>query len=216
MVRLLISEAITLLGQRQYAEAIELLNQATQLAPDNYDAWHLLAVAHMILQQWEPSLDAWNHALAHSAYGYARRNSLCLKAGALMRLERYEEALAAYDEVLKIDTIDPREPYALQPHARQLALKALHDSAWHGKGHALGKLGRHEEARAAYVHAEVGRASILRDLRHYEEALALYDSILAQSPQSVQTWREKAATLRAAGRHDEAAGAEQHLKEMCG
>ncbi|MGZ3602051.1 MAG: tetratricopeptide repeat protein [Ktedonobacterales bacterium] len=221
LVKNLTMQAAYIIGQHQYAIAIEFLERATQLAPDNYDAWYRLAQAHTALQQWEPCLDALNHLLTLPEYGYRKAPSLQLKAYALSMLGHHEEAVATYDEALTINTNDADDDSAWRG-----SVGMLHPIAWTGKGTALGKLGRYDEALAAYDRALtmhpnasfilVNKANTLRDLHHYDEALTLYDRILAQAPRDAQAWREKATTLRAAGRDDEADAAEQHLKELGG
>src|SRR4051812_46864016 len=66
--------------------------------------------------------------------------ALSLKARALIMLERYEEALTTYDDMLEIDTIDAGEHPLMQT-----GLEMEHAFAWTGKGTALSKLGRYDE-----------------------------------------------------------------------
>ncbi|HEX8036228.1 MAG TPA: TIR domain-containing protein, partial [Ktedonobacterales bacterium] len=86
----LIAQAGYFIGHRQYAQAIELLERATQLAPDNYDAWYHLAHAYMPLRQWERCLDAASRASAcsvqgyTSSQGYSHAKVLSLKAHVLI------------------------------------------------------------------------------------------------------------------------------------
>jgi len=115
----------------------------------------------------------------------------------------YEEAIASYDQALKI--------------------KPDYLNAWVNRGNALRNLGRIEEAIASYDQALkikpddpdawVNRGNALRNLGRIEEALASYDQALEIKPDYPEAWYNRGNALRNLGRIEEAiASYEQALK----
>jgi tetratricopeptide (TPR) repeat protein len=110
---------------------------------------------------------------------------------------QYEEALAAYEEAVKLD---PEEEYH-----------------WIDKAMVLEDLERYEEALAACEEAlrlEPGaalywhdKAKALQDLGRYEEALGACEQALALYPQSTYAWTSKIDLLKQLGRNAEAVAA---------
>ncbi len=104
-----------------------------------------------------------NYALAHLGRG-----------NALYYLRRYDEALSAYEQVIRLD----RPPNVA--------------SAYHGKGNVLLQKQRYPEALAAYEQAILyapdlagayyGRSLVLLRLRRYEAALDACDQALRRDP----------------------------------
>ncbi len=101
-------------------------------------------------------------------------------------LKRYEEALAAYDQAIRLDP-----NYA---------------GAYNGRGIALGELKRYEEALAAfdqairlapnYIGAYYNKGVTLRNLQRYEEALAAYDQAIRLDPTYLDAYNGKEELLR--------------------
>src|SRR6266487_2479008 len=97
----------------------------------------------------------------------------------------YEEALAFYEEALRLDPNDT--------------------DSYIGKGDALYKLGRYEEALAFYEEAlrldpndtdsYIGKGDTLYKLERYEEALAFYEEALRLDPNNVDAYDGKTETL---------------------
>jgi protein O-GlcNAc transferase len=105
---------------------------------------------------------------------------------ALAMLNRFEEALASYDNALS------RQPdFAF---------------AWLNRGIALGKLGRFDEAIESYDRALVlqpqlsqaleNRGAALLSLGRFEEALSSYDKTLAIEPENAAIWNGRGIVLR--------------------
>jgi tetratricopeptide (TPR) repeat protein len=127
----LVKHGEALVAQMQYAEAIPLLERATQLAPDSLDAWFSLGIAHNELEHWQEALPVWERVLSISPRSVAAWNH---KGNVLNNLKRYEEALTAYDCALNAD-------YA---HAIR------YDAAfWSNRARVLRALGREVEAQEA-------------------------------------------------------------------
>ncbi|HEU4781886.1 MAG TPA: tetratricopeptide repeat protein, partial [Ktedonobacterales bacterium] len=158
---------------------------------------------------------------------------------ALSRLKRHEEALAAYDQAL---TFEPMNPLVWNNKASTLckdckrydeALSVCDEALAHGvsiagiwaiKGDALHALGRDSEARAAFETvltfptddflSWASTGSALDGLGRFDDALAAFETALTFHTDSADTWREKAEVLRALGREDEARDAEQQADEL--
>ena len=109
-------------------------------------------------------------------------------------LKRYEEALAAFEQVIRLDTYDAdaynykgnalnhlkRYEEALAAYEQAIRLNPNSTIAYSNKGNALYKLDRNQEALAAFEqtirlnpnHAQAyhNKGVALNDLKHYEEA----------------------------------------------
>jgi serine/threonine protein kinase len=109
---------------------------------------------------------------------------------ALLNLKRYEEALVAYEQAIRLDP-----NYA---------------SAYHKKGEALYTLKRYEEALVAYeqalrlnpnyAYAYNNKGNALYNLKRYEEALAAYEQALRLDPNYALAYHNEGLTLKQLGR----------------
>jgi protein O-GlcNAc transferase len=164
----LFEQAAALHQAGQAGEAERLCLGILAASPDDFAASQLLGVIHF--QQGRPA-DALNFFDRAAALrpGFA---ILSNRGAALQMLNRFEEALASYDQAL-----------ALQPGNAVLL---------YNRGRALQDLGRFDEALASYdgalrsdanfVGALNNRGNTLRSLKRYPEALASYDRALAVQP----------------------------------
>ena len=113
---------------------------------------------------------------------------------ALRNLNRYEEALAAYERASRLD------PTFVE--------------AYGCKGIVLLKLKRYEEALATFEQAislnpndadiYFGKSIILRNLNRYEEALAAHEQAIRLDPDNATYYNEKGIDLRKLKRYEEA------------
>lgn len=195
----LLTRAKALMAQEKYAEALPLLDRATQLAPGSFDAWANLGRVLDEIERWQDAVVACDRALAlddKQAWVWNNRGV------ALDDLKRYEETLAAYERAL---ALDPN--YAL---------------AWNNKGTTLIGLERYDEALAAYDRALAldpnygnawyNKGVALENLKRYAEALAAYER--GFDPNDALDWQGKARCLRALGRTAEAEEAEQRAEAL--
>jgi len=116
------------------------------------------------------------------------------KGNSLNALGRYAEAIACFDNTLKINS-----RYA---------------PAWSNKSYSLNSLGRYQEAlgccdRAIEINPRIAEAwnnkgKTLNDLRRYQEALACCDEALQLDPLSAEAWVNKGVSLYGLGRYPEA------------
>jgi len=187
----LITRGRALNAQKKYAEALPLLERATQLAPGSFYAWANLGYTLSELKRNTEALPAHELALQldeKQAWVWSNKGAV------LTSLDRLQEALVALDRALDLD-----------PSLAQ---------AWNNKGNALYDLGRNEEALAAYNQAlELdptfapawnNRGNVLDDLKRSEEALSAYDMAMALDPNNAKAWRNKGSTLISLRRFQEA------------
>ena len=119
-----------------------------------------------------------------------------VEGNTLSDLKRYEEALAAYEQAIRLD-----------PNSA---------SAYTGKGNALSDLKHYEEALAAYdqairldpnfTYAYNGKGLVFRDLKHYEEALAAFEQAIRLDPDLAYAYN-KGLVFRDLKRYEEALAA---------
>jgi len=116
------------------------------------------------------------------------------KGSSLNDLEKYEEAIKAYDEAIQINP--------------------EYDDAWFCKGIALNSLEKYVDAVEAYEKAlEINpvdadawlfKGSALSDIEKYEEAIKAYDEAIQINPNHYYAWLGKFVCLADLGRHTEA------------
>ncbi len=154
--------------------------------------------------------------------------SSCREWGdAFYNLQRYEDALEAYEKVIKLD---PTCVYAY--NGKGLALEALGDyagaleayeeaiqldpgyaSAYRNKGDTLRGLNRYEEALEAYEEAIKldpknenvynGKGNTLYDLQRYTEALEAYNQAIGLDPKYAIAYANKSMVLYDLKRYEE-------------
>src|SRR6266567_2635497 len=129
----------------------------------------------------------------------------CLNEGAVLySFGHYEEALAAYEQAIRLDPND-----------------AL---AYNDKGNTLSALARYEEALTAYKQAirldpnyalaYSGKGSVLYNLERYEEALATYEQAIRLDPSNALTYNYKGDTLYKLKRYEEALAVYEHATHL--
>ena len=147
--------------------------------------------------------------------------------------EDYEEALIAYEEVIRLDPNDAgayigrgealyklkRYEEALATHKLAIRLDLNNTRAYVGKGNALRALRRYHEASQAHEQAirldpenavaYVGKGEVLRGLKRYEEALAAYEQAIRLDPENAYAYGGKGIVLRSLKRHEEALAAQE-------
>jgi len=149
----------------------------------------------------------------------------------LARLDRHEDALAAFDKALQLDPYNAnawvsraielrflnRDEDALVALDKAVELDPNISHAWILRGLSFARLDRDEEALEAfdksveldpqYAHAWVHRGIALGVLNRYEEALAALDKAIALDPKDSEAWRNRGTALSRLRRQDEALAA---------
>jgi tetratricopeptide (TPR) repeat protein len=147
---------------------------------------------------------------------------------ALYNLKRYEEALTAFEQTIRLypnyavayggkgNTLRNLKRYeeALTAYEQAVQLDPNFAYAYYNKGTALRNLKRYEEALAAYGQAILlnpnyadaynNKGNTLYELKRYEEALTAYEQVIHLDPNSADAYNNKGATLRNLKRYEEA------------
>ena len=120
---------------------------------------------------------------------------------ALQDVGRHTEAVAAYDQAIKVDPHDV--------------------VARNGRADVLKAMGRLDESLTAYettlrdhpqsVVAKTGRAEVLKAMGRLDESLTAYETTLRDHPQSVVAKSGRAEVLKAMGRFDESLDAYERI-----
>jgi len=172
-------EAFDLYRNGRLAEAAALCERLVASAP-SVEAWHLLGVSRLGLNQPEAALVALDAGLALDA---KRSGLLSAKALVLNGLSRDAEAVVVAQAALAADSDNPPVFNAL--------------------GVSLRRLGRTREALEAYdaalkaqpgfVDALCNRAIVLTDLGRFDEAMAAHDLAVRTAPKEARALANRAA-----------------------
>jgi len=178
-----LERVVSSLQSGNLAEAERVCRQILASNPSEVDALHLLGVTLMRAGRVKDALEPLARARGlDPAFGDAAYNH----AVALGELQLWDEALAAYDQVLRVDSANAR--------------------AWNNRGNVLQKLERWAEAAASYErvlalrpdHAEAlyNRGLVLLTLGRAREALASLERSVAIAPGNAEAqWTKSIAHL---------------------
>ena len=157
---------------------------------------------------------------------------------ALYSAKRYEEALAAYDHALQLDSnlaqahnsrghilLDlKRYTEALAAFEQTIQLDPNFAPAFNAKGNTFANLKRYTEALAAFdhaiqlnpnlMHAYIGKGNALSQLQRYTEALDTFEHAILLNPNLAMTYNAKGKTLFKLHRYTEALAAFEHAIQL--
>jgi tetratricopeptide (TPR) repeat protein len=152
------------------------------------------------------------------------------KGFALESMGRYEEAIKAYDEVIRRDpeyapawnnkgvslNKQGKYDYAINRFDEAIRLDPNFADAWYNKGISLGQLGRYDEEIIAcdkaiqldpnLAEAWANKGYALGQLGRYDEEIIACDKAIRIKPDLAVAWSNKGCSLDAQGRYDEAIG----------
>ena len=182
---------------------LDLARRAVSVMPD--DGWALcqLGDARLHFGKYEEAVSAYDMAEGCGKTEVARTG----KAEVLKAQGRFEDALAAYESIIK--------DFPANVFARN------------GKAEVLKAQGRFEDALAAYestikdfpanVFARTGKAEVLKAQGRFEDALAAYEATIKDFPANEVARNGKAEVLKAHGRFEDALAAyESTIKDFPG
>ncbi|MCT7952449.1 tetratricopeptide repeat protein [Ancylothrix sp. C2] len=209
----------------EYEEAIESLNQAIAIQPDNYLAFSLRAVSQDKLGRYEEAIESLNQAIAiqpddHEAF----YNRAILQAN----LGRYEEAIDSYNQAIAIQP-DFHEAFynrgvsqaklgryeeAIDSFNQAITIKPDKHEAFYNRGISQNNLGRYEEAIDSYNQAIAiqpdkheafnNRGNLQNNLGRYEEAIDSFNQAIAIQPDFHQPFNNRGVSQAKLGRYEEA------------
>jgi predicted O-linked N-acetylglucosamine transferase (SPINDLY family) len=189
--------------QGRLEEAGGVYRQVLQIEPQNFDALHLLGLLALQREAPEHAVQLIGAALrVNSQVAAAHLNH----GAALARLQRYEAALASYDQAIALapnyadayfnraNVLQQLKRYtdAAASYERAAALRPVFAEAHHNRGRMLHSLEQYQDAVASYdqaialrpdwTEARFNRAESLHALRQYEAAADGFGAVLALSP----------------------------------
>lgn len=231
------NRGLILLQQQHYPEAIAAFNQVLDLEPSNAVALAHRGRAELMMGDAETALATCDRALDISRTGQLSPAIAWYNRGlALTALDRPQEAIAAYQEVLALEQgfadVWTNQGILLEQVQRpQDALIALQQAtqlapdsslAWLYQAKVLNQLGQHTPALAAADQALQGdqqwggssvaavwteRATALNALGQYEQGLAAADRAVGLAPEAAAGWNSRAMSLMQLNRPGEAIAA---------
>ena len=174
---------------KRYTQALQHLNQALDIAPDNASLFYDRAILFQTQGEYKVAIQNYNLTLFLDPYytnAYLDRG-LCFEA-----LGEYDSAFKSYESAL--------------------AVEPSFASAWYNKGNLLKTKGLFELAHHCYTvaiainpdfwAAFTNNGLALYALKRYEEARANYDRAIDISPQTALIYYNKGNTLRSLGNLD--------------
>ncbi len=156
----------------------------------------------------------------------------------LRGLKRYQEALAAYEQAIRLDpnyapaykgkgnALHDLKRYqeALVAYEQAIHLDPNLALAYNNKGVALHDLKRYQEALVAYeqaIHLDPNLAlayrntgNTLRNLKRYQEALVAYEQAIHLDPNYAPAYNNKGLVLEALGKNKEAQQAFERARQL--
>ena len=208
-----VKRASALYFKGNFEEAVEALDKALEIKPDDAAALYSKGATLLSLKRYDEALKAFDNALDIKPDNVTACNG---KGAALLNLERYDEALKAFDKAIGIKTDDStawrgkgaallglnRYDEAVESFDKAVDIKPDVVAAWHGKGMALLHLNRHDEALKAFDKAIGiktddstawrGKGAALLNLERYDEALKAFDKTLNIEPGNAIGWYNSA------------------------
>jgi tetratricopeptide (TPR) repeat protein len=161
------------------AEAEQLYRRVLEHRPGSFDCQHLLGV---ISYQRGNCLEAVRQIDAALKINSRVADAHLNRGNALLRLKRFEEALASYDKAIALKG----EPDAMLLNCRGSALRNL------GRlDEAMVALDRAIELRPDLVEAFNNRANVLKDLERLDAALEDYDRAIALKPDNADAFNNR-------------------------
>ena len=127
-----------------------------------------------------------------------------IAASLYLKAKRYQEALAAFEQAIRLDPEDA--------------------SIYNGKGLVLSELKRYQEALAAYEHAirvnpyftnaYINKGFVLYNLKRYLEALIPFERAIQLEPTNASAYNLKGLVLNSLKRYQEALAAFEHALQF--
>jgi predicted O-linked N-acetylglucosamine transferase (SPINDLY family) len=199
----LLPGAVTAYRTGKHAEAQAICGQIIALAPDHFDALHLLGVSALDSGRLELAEQALTQAVAAEPRHVEALANLGL---VLFNQKRYEEARKVQERAVALkpnfalaltslgNTLMNLRlfPEALEAHERAIAVKPDFADAYCNRGMAQLVIKRNQEAfqnferalalKPGHMDATFGKGMAGLKLRHYDQSLAAFTAALANKP----------------------------------
>ena len=201
-VQVLFNRGNELFAQEDYEAAIAEYNEVLDVDANYYQAWTNRGYALAGLQDYQKMLESCRTATVIEPQATYAWNC---QGEALYSLKQYREAIAAFDRAIAIEPDDP--VFHINKGESLLALGEL-EPALADVNQAIAQfeqqyLGEESISKELAIALSL-KGRILRKQQQYQEALAVYEQALAYTPQYFPARRDKALTLRALNRYQQA------------
>lgn len=229
-----------------YESSYKLLNASSVSSTAFYaEAWDGKGFALYKLGRYNESLQAYDEAIALE---FIPGQTWISKGLVLSELGMYDEAIDAFDNAFEMDSRDPtalirkgdvllmldnnEEALNVYNQAIEFDQERSYEGAWEGKGVALDRLGRHEEASKAYenvlaiydasiernpnynVMEWTNKGDFLNRIEEYEKAIEAFDKAIEIYPEFSPAWQGKGEAFKAIGKNTEAEAAFTKAREL--
>lgn len=220
----MLRKAMALHSQGKLTGAGDLYRRLLLVAPNHFDATHLLAVVHAQTDDRQLARELFDKALAiqpgHPEVHFNR--------GTLLQAERaFDHAIADFTSTLRGATDHQgalnnrmvcleaagRLDDALDDSNRLLTLDPDNAVYWNNRGKLLTSMMRYDEAlpcldkaikfRPDYIEALSNRGNLLAEFHRFDEAMANYDRVIATRPDFAEAHFAKSHILLRQGHYDE-------------
>jgi tetratricopeptide (TPR) repeat protein len=219
----------------RYNEAIEVLDKAIDLDPQNAWAWSNKGNALTDLGRYPEAIQAFNKAIElEPLYALAYSN----KGWSLDEQGKYDEAIEALDRAIELDpqlalawcnkgnTLTNQGKYdeAIEALDQAIGLDSQLALAWNNKGVALTNQGKYDEAikvldKAIDLDPQLALAWnnkgwALNRKGKYNKAIIVLDKAIDLDPQLASAWNNKGVALNGNGKYDKAIQAFDNATEI--
>jgi len=218
-------QAFALHEQGRLGEARSLYEQALQLQPEHFDAWHLMGVLAAQAGDPQRAVESIAKAIAIDPKNPAAHNN---QGNALRELGRHAEAVRSYEQAISLEprsallyfnrgnslTDCKRYAEAVASYDQAIALEPGAPEIHYSRGIVLLHLGQYEAAVQShdlaialdpdFAEAYGHRGHALAALKRYEAAVQSYDRAIALKPDDAGACNKRGILLAALRRHQEA------------
>ena len=217
--------AVALHRQGELSDAEKSCRSLLQIAPNNFEALHLLGLLMHAQGRSLDALDAIREALQKRPNDAA---TILNYGGILGQLGRFEEALASFRQVIEIQLDCAKAFYnqgsvlnslnrfneALSSFDKAIELEPDYAEAFNNRGMSLAQLGHFDDALVSYDKAVTlspnfaeafnNRGISFAELGRFEDALASYDRAITVSPDFAEAFNNRGNAFHALKRYEEA------------
>ena len=170
-------------NEEDFDEAIENLNTAKQIAPNNYDVLRLLGVAHYGKKEYDKAIEFFDKSIEIEPTDYLAFTNY---GNALLKKEKIDDAIVCYNKSLEIEKNDYDTLYNL---GIAYCKKEEYDDAIKCFDKVLKKTKNKE------INALIGKGYALYRQKKYEDAIICYEDALLKQPNDPHTKFSKGLVL---------------------
>jgi tetratricopeptide (TPR) repeat protein len=183
-------KGLALAKLHRYEEAVASYEQVISFEPDNASAYDFKGDALYDVKRYEEALIAYEQAVRLTPDDASVHNG---KGKALLSLNQHDEALAAFEQAIRLNP-----GYALAFYNKGRVLEILAQQAY-AKAQQLGYSGEssttlHDQQQKTKEQLLI-KGSELLALKHYEDALAVYEQIILLDPNDALAYNNKGIAL---------------------